>query len=254
MQGPASDEQAGLTATRGPARGGRSGCRGRRRAPAWRGRSRCGAGPRRRTRPPRGAHRCCGAERGGWAESPAEELDRYRRLALRVSSQASQRGIEGRPVADKDKLLSIFEPHTVRIERGKAGELFEYGHMIQVPHVDGCFLTSCAVSAEQPNGSSSLPAAVERHKRQFVELPDGASPLASANRSRSERLEDDMRLHSEDVADCRSTLCATRPSLRAGRPRHPRAGRSAGHPSAGSGASSLRARTRSRAPASRCPR
>ena len=112
-----------------------------------------------------------GAERSGWAESLAEELNHYRSLAGRVTSQAARRVLEGRPVANKDKLLSIFEPHTELIKRGKAGKLFEYGHMIQVQQVDGCFVTDYEVFSKKPNESLLLPAAIESHKRLFGAPP-----------------------------------------------------------------------------------
>ena len=113
-----------------------------------------------------------GAGRSGWAKALAEELDHYLSLARRVVSQATQRVLEGRTVANKDKLLSIFEPHTELIKRGKAGKLFEYGHMIQVQQVDGCFITDYAAFAEKPNESLLLPAAVESHKRLFGSPPE----------------------------------------------------------------------------------
>lgn len=112
-----------------------------------------------------------GAERSGWAESLAEELDRYQGLARRVVSQTRQRVIEDRSVANKDKLLSVFEPHTELIKRGKAGKFFEYGHMIQVQQVDGCFITDYEVFSKKPNESLLLPAAIESHKRLFGAPP-----------------------------------------------------------------------------------
>ena len=112
-----------------------------------------------------------GVERRGWAEALVEQLDHYQDLARRVVSQATQRVLEGRSVANKDKLLSIFEPHTELIKRGKAGKLFEYGHMIQVQQVESCFITNYAVFAEKPNETLLLPAAVESHKRLFGSAP-----------------------------------------------------------------------------------
>lgn len=112
-----------------------------------------------------------GAQRCAWAKSLAEELDHYRALAGRVVSQATQRVIEDRSVANKDKLLSIFETHTELIKRGKAGKLFEYGHMIQVQQVDGCFITDYEVFSKKPNESLLLPAAIESHRRLFGAAP-----------------------------------------------------------------------------------
>lgn len=99
------------------------------------------------------------------------ELLNYESLARRVVSQATQRVLDGTPVANKNKLLSIFEPHTELIKRGKAGKLFEYGHMVQVQQVGGCFISDYEVFAHKPNESLLLPAAIERHKKLFGAAP-----------------------------------------------------------------------------------
>jgi hypothetical protein len=113
-----------------------------------------------------------GAERQGGVQALVAELERYRGLAGRVVSQATRRVLEGQPVAKKDKLLSIFEPHTELIKRGKAGRPFEYGHMVQVRQVDGCFITGFEVFAEKPCESLLLSEAVESHKRLFGSAPN----------------------------------------------------------------------------------
>ena len=116
-----------------------------------------------------------GVERRRRAEELAEELRHYERLARAVIRQARERVIEGRPVSNDDKLLSIFEPHTELIKRGKAGKVFEYGHMIQIQQVRGCFITDYEVFPKKLNESTLLPAAVESHKQLFGSAPDQLS-------------------------------------------------------------------------------
>lgn len=112
-----------------------------------------------------------GVRRRRIAKRLAVELKRYVPLGRRVAWQASERVLEGRPVPNDAKLLSIFEPHTELIKRGKAGKLFEYGHMVQIQQVRGCFITDYEVFSRKPNESHLLPAAIESHKRLFGSAP-----------------------------------------------------------------------------------
>ena len=74
-------------------------------------------------------------------------------------------------MTNEEKILSIFEPHTELIKRGKAGKMFEYGHMVQIQQVRGCFITDYEVFRKKPNESKLLPAAVESHTGLFGTPP-----------------------------------------------------------------------------------
>ena len=50
----------------------------------------------------------------------AESLAQYVPLVQQVIAQTTQRVLEGHPVAAGDKLVSLFEPHTAIIQRGKS--------------------------------------------------------------------------------------------------------------------------------------
>ena len=50
----------------------------------------------------------------------------------RVANTARQRVIEGKKVANSDKLFSIFEPHTQLYKRGKAGQPVQFGRQVLV--------------------------------------------------------------------------------------------------------------------------
>lgn len=45
-------------------------------------------------------------------------------------AQARRRVLQGETVANEDKILSIFEPHTDLITRGKAQRPVEFGHKV----------------------------------------------------------------------------------------------------------------------------
>ncbi len=71
----------------------------------------------------------------------ADGISDYRRLGLRVIDQASRRVLDGEQVPNDQKLLSIFEPHTELLIRGKAAKPVECGHMIQIQQVGSKFIT-----------------------------------------------------------------------------------------------------------------
>src|SRR6202007_622765 len=65
----------------------------------------------------------------GRAGSKAHRSD-YRKLCRWLLKQAHERIIGERPVANDEKLLSLFEPDIHAIVRGKAGEEVEFGNLL----------------------------------------------------------------------------------------------------------------------------
>jgi IS5 family transposase len=70
------------------------------------------------------------------------------------------------------KVLSIFEPHTEVIRRGKAAKPNEFGKMIKVQEAEGQIVTDYEVYDARPVDSDLLAPAVEIHERQFERVPD----------------------------------------------------------------------------------
>ena len=64
--------------------------------------------------------------------TPAELLLHYVALTERVCEIARRRVLYGETVANEEKLLSIFEPHTELINRGKQPAPIQYGHRVLV--------------------------------------------------------------------------------------------------------------------------
>ena len=70
-----------------------------------------------------------------------------------------------------NKILSIFEPHTEIIRKGKTSKPNEFGNMVKVQEAENQIITHYEVFAERPEDSQLLVPAVEQHQRQFGRPP-----------------------------------------------------------------------------------
>lgn len=101
----------------------------------------------------------------------AEQMEHYCGLGTRVLDQARRRVLLGEVVPAKEKLYSIFEPHTEMLLRGKAGKPIEFGHMVFLQQVEGCFVTDYEVFLRRPREPELLARAVTQHEKVFGEAP-----------------------------------------------------------------------------------
>lgn len=74
-----------------------------------------------------------------------------------------------------DKLLSVFEPLTSVIRKGKAHKPNEFGRLIDIVEVENGFVSDYRVLEGNPDDGSLLIPALERHKERF-----GAAPYLAA--------------------------------------------------------------------------
>jgi transposase, IS5 family len=65
------------------------------------------------------------------------------------------------------KIVSIFEPHTEIIRKGKASKPNEFGNLVKVQEAENQIITHYEVFAERPEDSRLLIPAVEQHQRQL---------------------------------------------------------------------------------------
>jgi IS5 family transposase len=70
-----------------------------------------------------------------------------------------------------NKLVSVFEPQTEVIRKGKASRPTEFGKMIQIQEAENQIITHFEVFAERPSDSDLLVPAVELHQSQFGRAP-----------------------------------------------------------------------------------
>jgi IS5 family transposase len=78
-------------------------------------------------------------------------------------------------VPNEEKILSLIEPHTELLVRGKAGKRIEYGHMIQIQQVSEKFITDYEVFEKKPVDYTLLDPALESHKTLFGDYPDSVT-------------------------------------------------------------------------------
>jgi hypothetical protein len=70
------------------------------------------------------------------------------------------------------KIVSLFEPHTEIIRKGKASKPNEFGKLVQVQEAENQIITHYEVFAERPSDRDLLVPAVEEHRRRFGRVPE----------------------------------------------------------------------------------
>jgi len=85
------------------------------------------------------------------------------------------------------KIVSVFEPHTEIIRKGKASKPTEFGKLVQVQEAENQIITHYEVFAERPADSALLVPAVEEHRRRFGRAPYLAAADAGFYSQRDEK-------------------------------------------------------------------
>jgi len=65
----------------------------------------------------------------------------------------------------EEKLVSVFEPQTEIIRKGKASKPTEFGKLVKIQEAENQIITHVEVYAERPNDSALLVEAVEQHRQ-----------------------------------------------------------------------------------------
>jgi len=88
------------------------------------------------------------------------------------------------------KIVSMFEPHTEIIRKGKASKPTEFGKMVKIQEAENQIITDYQVFEARPNDSDLLVSSVQRHQECFGRTPDlvaaDAGFYSSANEGRLE--------------------------------------------------------------------
>jgi IS5 family transposase len=88
-----------------------------------------------------------------------------------VIEQARRRVIAGVAVPAKEKLVSLFEPHTQIIKRGKPGRDVEFGRKVKLDEVEGGIISGYTVLEEVGPDAPHLEASLTQHEKQFGKAP-----------------------------------------------------------------------------------
>jgi IS5 family transposase len=100
-----------------------------------------------------------------------------RPLVWRVIAQTTARVLRGDTHA-ADKVMSLFEPHTEGIRKGKIVKPTEFGKLVTIQEAEHHIVTAYTVHAERPADASLWVPALEAHDEVFGCAPD----LAAADR------------------------------------------------------------------------
>ena len=104
----------------------------------------------------------------GRARRSLQTMRRVSELGRRVVAQTKLRIFKG--ITDSStKIVSIFEPATKILRRGKVHKPTEFGHMVKVQEAEGGIVTDIAVVTE--HDAKLLVPAVEQHRKVFGRVP-----------------------------------------------------------------------------------
>lgn len=92
-------------------------------------------------------------------------------LLKQVIAQTRRRVLEGQVVPAAEKLVSLFEPHTCIIRRGKANKPTEFGRKVCLDEVDGGIISRYRILEGNPPDDREVPASLASHQRLFGHPP-----------------------------------------------------------------------------------
>ena len=114
------------------------------------------------------------------------ELETMLPRVQQVIRQAKARVLGG-DVHVPGNLVSVFEPSTEVIRKGKASKPTEFGKMIKIQEAENQIVTNYEVFAKRPSDSDLLVPAVEKHQEQFGRVPQMVAGDAAFYSAANER-------------------------------------------------------------------
>jgi IS5 family transposase len=102
------------------------------------------------------------------------QLQQMRPLLQRVIAQTRARLLGG-DTHVPDKVLSLFEPHTETIRKGKSATPNEFGKLVTIQEAEHQVITGYEVHVTRPADSTLWTPALDRHRTIFGRAPDLAA-------------------------------------------------------------------------------
>jgi IS5 family transposase len=119
------------------------------------------------------------------------QLDEMIPRVQQVLRQTRARILHGNTHAE-GKLLSVFEPHTEVIRKGKTDKPNEFGKLVKIQEAENQIVTDYEVYDQRPADSTLLLPALEQHVQQFGRVPErvAADPgfFSAANEAQAEEM------------------------------------------------------------------
>jgi IS5 family transposase len=101
-----------------------------------------------------------------------DQLTHFGTLVDQVLRQTVRRVLRGESVPAKEKLVSLFEPHTQLIQRHKPGKPVEFGRKLWLDEVDGGIVSRYALLAEAGPDHPHVPDSLAGHQARFGKPPE----------------------------------------------------------------------------------
>jgi transposase, IS5 family len=102
----------------------------------------------------------------------AGTLARFLPRVEQVITQTTRRIVQGEQVPASEKTVSLFEPDTAIIRKGKPGKPTEFGRVLWLDEVEGGIISRYAVLDGNPDEKAQLPLSLTHHRQQFGHPPD----------------------------------------------------------------------------------
>ncbi|HZG66673.1 MAG TPA: ISNCY family transposase, partial [Herpetosiphonaceae bacterium] len=121
------------------------------------------------------------------AQRLLDTLETFVPQVEQVISQTTRRVLQGETVPASEKVVSLFEPHTAIIRKGKAGKPTEFGRVLWVAETEGGIITQARVLEGNPDDAAELVPSLDQHIAQFTRPPRllaGDGKLATATNER----------------------------------------------------------------------
>jgi IS5 family transposase len=120
-----------------------------------------------------------------------KELDKMIPRVQQVMRQTRERVLEGNTRAE-EKILSLFEPETEVVRKGKAHKPNEFGKLVKIQEAEKQIITDYQVCERRPADSTLLVPSLEQHVKQFGRAPEvvAADPgfFSAANEAKAEEM------------------------------------------------------------------
>lgn len=104
-----------------------------------------------------------------------DTLESFLPRAEQVIEQTIRRVFQDEKVPANEKIVSIFEPHTAIIRRGKAGKPVEYGRKVWLDEVEGGIVSRWEVLEGNPSDTDQWVPSLDAHQQLFGKPPTQAS-------------------------------------------------------------------------------
>lgn len=109
---------------------------------------------------------------GAAAERVVGAFEHFIPLVEQVITQTTRRVLQGESVMASEKIVSLFEPETAIIRKGKPGKPTEFGRCVWLDEVEGGIISRYVVLNGSGDEKAQLAPSVDHHIAQFGHPPD----------------------------------------------------------------------------------